>query len=127
MFFTTMFKNDIFTFERRATRLMATTDTEREERFVNEIENKLSFMSYLHKFDKQFAHFSCSLYATDVRIRHTNWPQNSRQESKLYHSCSHHLAGYKTDALVASFGFAVHASKHQLGPPTDISVFRSQR
>lgn len=123
--FTAMFKRNVSIFEKMMTRLVITIVTELDERFINETRNEQCSMTYLHRTNKQFAHFPSVLYATNVKFHRANRPQGNLQESKFYYSGKSRLYDYKNEVSVSPSGFAIHANRHQPGSRADISIFHA--
>lgn len=122
-----MFKRNVSTFEKIMTPLVATIVIELEKRFVKEVRQELRFMSYLLKTNKQFAVFTSSLYATDVKFHHGISPLENHHESKLYFNDEFHLYRYKTKLSATPSGLAIHASKAYPGSRAGILIFLSKK
>lgn len=120
------FKKNNSTFEKLMTRLISEVVVELEDRFIYQLREENCSMAHLAKTLRRFFYFPSALYATDVKFHHTNRPQESQQESKLYFSRKHHLYGFKTEVSVSHNEFAIHASRHHPGFRAKITIFRAE-
>lgn len=76
-----------------------------DDKVMGGVQNVACIIENVLKNKKQFKIYSNALYATEIKFHHTNRPQDSQIESKLYFSSVHHLYGYKIEISVSYVGF----------------------
>lgn len=81
-------------------------------------------MHSLQSTNRQFSHYPCARYATDVTFQLANRPSGNMQEGKVYYSGKHKAYGYKTEVSVLPTGQAIGCTRHYPGSKLDIDIFR---